>query len=98
MNERDKGYRLIRFKDLTTVSGQQLPDFNQAPSVICFSSTSSSVAIKDITTNSFKLNPQAFTAFVSEESLSQSETGKPKFNLWISQKGSDTKPGLSLAQ
>lgn len=88
-NNKDKGYRLIKFNNLKTISGQALPKFSNAPSVICFSSTNSSVVIKDITNNGFKINPQAYQRLVTESSSDIEQTGTSKLSLWISQKSSN---------
>lgn len=82
----DNGYRIVKFNQLTTASGVKLPDFRTAPSVFCFSNISSSVAIKEITAEGFKVNPNAFQFLALESSISDNDLGSSTLSLWISQK------------
>jgi hypothetical protein len=49
-------YRTIYFKDLKTISGENLPKFATPPSILFSSRTQAWPFIKDVTTESFKIN------------------------------------------
>lgn len=79
----DANYRVVRFSDLTTISGQKLPAFKTPPSIVCFSKNSSMLMVDDITNVGFKIRPDMMLGFPGDTD----ETGnKIKFSLWISQK------------
>jgi hypothetical protein len=79
---KDDNFRLVKFKDLQTISGQKLPSFKTAPSIICFSTTYSELFVQNVTTESFEIRPDMYTV----------PSGKPDngehviFSVWISQK------------
>jgi len=79
-------FKTIKFKDLTTVSGQKLPHFIVPPSLMCFSTNGSSMFITDITNEGFKINPQASVSLAMENSEPLLDKRQAKFSLWISQK------------
>lgn len=81
-------FRIIKFKDLLTVNGQQLPIFKVAPSIVCFSTSFSSLIVKDVTAEGFKIKPDNFLVSSSEKSKSIIDGDEIKFSVWISQKSS----------
>lgn len=81
-------FRVVKFKDLMTISGQKLPIFKVPPSIMCFSTTSSSIIVKDVTAEGFKINPQGYSYLATESSKAVIEGDEVKFSLWISQKKS----------
>ena len=81
-----ENYRIIKFKELETISGQKLPIFKVPPSIICFSTTSSSLIVKDVTTEGFKITPDGYSYLVTEASGAVIAGDEVKFSLWISQK------------
>lgn len=85
-NNEPEGYREIKFKRLTTISGQKLPIFTIPPSVMCFSIDGTTVFITEITTEGFKVSPQTFLSIAVEDSKTDINPSSKKFSLWISQK------------
>jgi hypothetical protein len=81
-----QGFRLIKFKDLTTISGQKLPIFKVPPSLMCFSNSSRNIFITDITTESFKINPIRTVYLATEDSDAEPNIKDNKISLWISSK------------
>lgn len=77
----DDFFRLVKFGDLTTISGQKLPVFKTPPSIVVFSSTSANPAIDQVTAQSFRISPFMYT----ESKVAQNEE-QIKFSVWISQK------------
>ena len=48
-------FRVIKFKNLKTISGQNLPTFSAPPSIVCFSTTNSSIFVIDVTKDGFEI-------------------------------------------
>ncbi len=78
-------YRLVRFKDLVTISGQKLPTFNSPPSIICFSKNSSLLMVDNITSTSFNVKAD----MIMGTNPRPEDGSDVRFSLWISQKPKD---------
>lgn len=80
----DADFRMVKFKDLQTVSGQKLPTFKTPPSIICFSTTYSALFVQNVTTESFEIRPDMYTVPANKPDNGEHVI----FSVWISQKPS----------
>lgn len=84
--QNNEDFRVIKFKDLLTVSGQKLPIFKNPPSIVCFSTNNATLYVTDVTVDGFKVNPAGFSYLVTESSPQVEAGDHIKFSVWISQK------------
>jgi hypothetical protein len=74
-------FRIVKFKDLTTISGQKLPEFKTPPSIVCFSTTYSMLLVTDVTSSGFKIKPTL--NYSTNDDISGNNV---LFSVWISSK------------
>ena len=82
-------FKYVAFNKLTTISGQKLPVFSEAPSIVVFSRDGAMLTVKNLTNEGFSITPNMGMYLTAEEAkVPENENGNNiRFTVWISQKG-----------